>query len=124
MAKTLEERLDWLFEKKKEISAVNEQKAALQKEYDEEEYLVCEIMAEQGIRSLGIDKCSATFKVEKYPRVEDIESFVTWCAENNLGNMLQKRVSKAVFDEYFNDTGEYPTGIDVYDKSSLLIRKR
>lgn len=103
---------------------MEEEKSGLQTEYDDQEYLLIQAMQEAGMTTCGISNCTASLKLEKYPKIDDMENFVQWCADNGQAGMLQKRVSKAVFDEFFNLNGEYPEGIDTYDKLTLGLRKR
>lgn len=124
MAKTIEELLDVMYNTRESIRQVEKTKSDLQAIYDEAEYELVQVMQDAGVRSAGIDSCTATLKQEKYPQVVDMGRFVAWCADNNYSNMLQKRVSSAVFKEFFEQSGEYPDGIDTYDKMSVLVRKR
>lgn len=124
MEKTIEELLDFMYTTREEMRELDAQKTDRQKAYDEAEYFLIQKMEESGLKAAGIDKCSCTIKSEAYPQIKDMEGFVAWCADNNRADMLQKRVSKKSFDEYFEQTAEYPEGIDTYDKVTVLLRKR
>lgn len=121
---TIEQLGDSLFDKREEIRELEAQKTTIQKEFDEIEYRMIEKMQDAGLSNAGISRCTFSLKQEAYPQVKDLVAFVKWAAENDKAEMLQKRVSAAVFKEYFESTNEMPDGIDTYDKLTLGMRKR
>lgn len=121
---TIEELGSKLFDMREQIRELEAQKTAIQKEFDETEYAMIQLMQDAGLTNAGIDKCTFSLKTELYPQVKDLGSFVRWAADNDRAEMLQKRVSAAVFREYFESTNEMPEGLDTYDKVTLGIRKR
>lgn len=121
---TIQERLTNLYRIREEIRELDAVKKALQADYEQEEYYLIEKMQAEKVTTAGIANCTASLKQEKYPKVDDMESFVTWCAQNGRADMIQKRISKAAFDEYYATNNEYPDGVDTYDKLTLGLRKR
>jgi hypothetical protein len=120
----IEERIDKLFELRESISALKQEESALQEEYDREEYALIEDMQSAGLSRGGTDRGTVSIKMEKYPQVVDMESFVNWCANNGRPDMIQKRVSTTSFKEYFEQKNEYPDGLDTYDRVKVSLRKR
>lgn len=120
----IEERIDKLFELRENISALKQEESALQEEYDREEYALIEDMQAAGLSRGGTDRGTVSIKMEKYPQVVDMESFVNWCANNGRPDMIQKRVSTTSFKEYFEQKNEYPDGLDTYDRVKVSLRKR
>lgn len=120
----IEERIDKLFELRESISALKQEESALQEEYDREEYALIEDMQAAGLSRGGTDRGTVSIKMEKYPQVVDMESFVNWCANNGRPDMIQKRVSTTSFKEYFEQKNEYPDGLDTYDRVKVSLRKR
>lgn len=120
----IEKRIDKLFELRESISALKQEESALQEEYDREEYALIEDMQAAGLSRGGTDRGTVSIKMEKYPQVVDMESFVNWCANNGRPDMIQKRVSTTSFKEYFEQKNEYPDGLDTYDRAKVSLRKR
>lgn len=113
-----------LFDGREKIRALEAEKTAVQKTFDEIEYVMITKLEEAGLTSAGIDQCTFSLKVEPYPQVKDMALFVKWAADNDKPEMLQKRVSSAVFKEYFEQSNEMPDGLDTYEKKTLGMRKR
>ena len=121
---TIEQLGDALFEGREKIRQLEALKTEEQKRFDEIEYLMITKMEEAGLSSAGISRCTFSLKVEPYPQVKDMALFVKWAADNDKPEMIQKRVSSAVFREYFEQTNELPDGVDTYEKKTLGMRKR
>lgn len=121
---TIEQLGDALFEGRERIRQLEALKTEEQKRFDEIEYLMITKMEEAGLTSAGISRCTFSLKVEPYPQVKDMALFVKWAADNDKPEMIQKRVSSAVFREYFEQTNELPDGVDTYEKKTLGMRKR
>ena len=81
-------------------------------------------MQDAGLSAAGISRCTFSLRAEMYPQVKDLDQFVRWAADNNKTEMLQRRVSAAVFREHFEETHEMPDGLDTYEKVTLGMRKR
>lgn len=110
-----------LRELRKRVSGVEK---AIKAEMDKLDEAVQEEMEELGVEQLATGVCAVTKQVELYPNVSDINALVGWAYENGQAGILQRRVTKGVFDEVFQETGEYPPGINAYNKTKLLVRKR
>lgn len=121
---TIEQLGDALFEGREKIRQLEALKTEEQKRFDEIEYLMITKMEEAGLTGAGISRCTFSLKVEPYPQVKDMALFVKWAADNDKPEMIQKRVSSAVFREYFEQTNELPDGVDTYEKKTLGMRKR
>lgn len=121
---TIEQLGDILFDRREQIRELDAQKVAVQTEFDEVEYLMITKLQEAGLSSAGITRCTFSLKQEMYPQVKDLHALVQWAADNDKSEMLQKRVSAAVFREYYEQTNELPEGLDTYDKLTLSMRKR
>jgi hypothetical protein len=81
------------------------------------------------MEKLGVDKVAsnlgtATRKVDLYPRVEDKDSFVNWCTEHGRFDMATMSVNRAVFKQHFDESNDYPEGVDAYEKATLNFRKK
>lgn len=113
-----------LFEAREEIRELEAKKTEVQKIYDEVEFHMIQKMDGAGLSSAGISKCTFSLKQETYPQVKDLNAFVRWAAGNDKAEMLQRRVSSAVFKEFFAQTNMLPDGIDTYEKMTLGMRKR
>lgn len=85
---------------------------------------ILEFMEGVGLDSVKNDKATLTRSVDMYPNVTDMEAFVKAAYETNMPGLLQKRVSKGAFEEYFEMYGEYPPGTDSYLKTKLNMRRR
>jgi hypothetical protein len=123
-AMTIQELGEFLFHTRNNLREIEEERKAEQAIYDTIEYHMIQKMEAAGLSNAGIKECTFSLKHEMYPQVKDIDAFVKWAADNGKAEMLQRRVSAAVFKEYFEATNEMPDGIDTYDKITLGMRKR
>lgn len=121
---SIEELGTRLFKAREAIRELEAHKSDVQKMYDDMEYVMIQKMQELGLSNAGIPACTFSLKVEMYPQVKDIDAFVKWAADHDKAEMLQRRVSAAVFREYFEQTNEMPEGVDTYEKMTLGMRKR
>ena len=121
---TIEQLGDNLFELREQIRGKEAEKTALQKEFDDVEYHMIQKMEAAGLASAGISRCTFTLKAAVHPQVKDLVAFVRWAAENDKAEMLQRRISSAVFAEYFEQNNMLPDGVDTYEKMTLGMRKR
>lgn len=96
----------------------------VKKEIEEIEYLMIEEMDRLGLDSVKNDKATLTKKVEMYPSVVDLAALIKAAYEHNKPELLQRRVGKAAFEDFFDEFNEYPPGVDVYQKSKLNMRRR
>jgi len=119
----LGEKIDKLYELKVKKDGLTAELSELGKEIYAMEYGLLTEMEDLGIDKVQATKGTATRSVNMYPQVKDKQAFVSWILDNNKVEMIQSRVSAGVFREYFEETGEYPDGIDTYQKSTILFRK-
>ena len=87
-----------------------------------------EMMAIDTMEDVGVDKSatglgSVSLKIDQYPQVKDMNALVNWAHENGRADILQRRVTTSVFAEVFADTGEYPDGVDTYERKTLNYRR-
>lgn len=121
---TIEELGNMLYERREQIRELEAQKTAVQSEFETVEYIMIQKLQEAGLNSAGISRCTFSLKQEQYPQVKDMDAFARWAVEHDKTEMIQKRISSAVFKEYFAATNELPDGVDTYDKMTLSMRKR
>ncbi len=121
---SLGQMIDDLYELKMQRDGVKESLKELEQRIDQLEFNVLKEMEKSGVDKTSTSKATASRKVELYPQVEDINALVTWAYENNRADILQRRVSKGVFDEIYTETSSYPDGINTYNKETLNFRKR
>lgn len=120
----IDERITKLFQYREELTALKAQCSEVQQLIDEEEYHLIQEMERVGVESAGCDLGTARVKIEMYPQIKDQEAFLRWCNTNEKFDMVQKRVSKGSFDEYFKETGEFPDGLETYEKTTLSLRRK
>lgn len=63
-------------------------------------------------------------QVKLYPRIVDHEALGQWAAKFNRFDIFQRRVTASVFEEMYQANGEYPDGMDTYEETKVVIRKR
>lgn len=87
------------------------------------EYAAIQQLEEAGLEKVKTARGSATLKVDMYPQVEDLDAIVKWAYENGRSDILQRRVSPAVFKEIFEQQGVFPDGVKTFQKKTLNYRK-
>lgn len=117
MAKTLREIRDRQGEIKEVEKALNTRKEIIEKR-------IIEKLEEENVNSMSTEYGTLTKVTKLYPSVADYESLRDWVLETGRLDILQKRVTTTVFAEIFEETGEYPDGIDAFDKVSINFRKK
>jgi hypothetical protein len=120
---TVGNKINKLFElraKKGEVQVVLND---LNKEIETLEYAIIQDMENSGLERLSTDSGTVSRTVKLYPKIEDMDAFVKWCADNDRTDMIQKRVNEGSFREYFEQYNMYPEGLDAYEKSSLNVRR-
>lgn len=116
----LADKLFELYDKKSEL---DQQRKELQEEIDQlERELIAEMDAED-LPKISSKLGSFTRKTELYPQVQDMDAFVQFAVENGYTSMLQKRINRGPFQEYFEETGMYPDGVDAFIKDTLIRRR-
>ena len=89
-----------------------------------ENMLLTELQAD-GVDTISINGVGTVYiTTTDYPQVIDMDAFVTWCAENNRADMIQKRVSSTAFKQYLEETNEYPDGVNSYVKETVNLRRK
>lgn len=116
--------IDRIFELRKEKDELAAQVSDINVEIEELQYRATTMMQEEGIEKTSTENGSVSLKVEQYPNVKDLDALVNWAYQNGKPDILQRRISKSVFDEVFEATGEYPDGTDAYPKVSLNYRRK
>ena len=119
----LGELADSLFGLREQKSNLKAELSDIEKDISEVEYKLISAMEDTGLNQMRSNLGLVTKKVAMYPQVDDIAPLVKWAFENGRPELLQRRVSKSVFDEILNDTGEMPDGVKVYDKKTLNYTK-
>ena len=116
-------KLDKLRELKIAKSELKAKENETNAEIDKIEYELINDMEEVGVDQVRSSAGTASLKAEMYPSVESIGDLVNWAYETGTPEILQRRISKSVFDEYFEKNGLYPDGVSVYLKKSINFRK-
>ena len=116
--------IDKIFELRQKKDDINAELKELNAEINDLEYQAICAMDDAGLDKTSTGSGSVSMKIEQYPNVTDLNSLVNWAFENGKPEILQRRVSKGVFKEYFEETGEYPDGIDTFEKKTLNYRRR
>jgi|LGOV01.1.fsa_nt_gb hypothetical protein len=88
------------------------------------EYDLITDMEESGETKFATAYGTVSITTKLYPQITDMGAFVKFMHDNNRGDFVQKRPSAPAFREYFKLTGEYPEGLDAFDKTTLSFRKR
>ncbi len=116
--------IDNIFALRNEKDELQSRISDINGQIDELQYKAVTMMQEEGLDKTSTSIGSVSLKIEQYPNVKDIGALVDWAYTNGKPEILQRRVSKTVFDEYFQETGEYPDGIDTYEKATLNYRRK
>lgn len=124
MGQNLGDKIDRLYDINAEIDELKSRLSDLNKDKDALEYQILQDMENIGVDKVRGSKGTASMKVDLYPQVKDMEALVNWASETGNTAILQKRVSSGVFKEYFEQNGEYPPGIEAYNKSTLNFRRQ
>lgn len=101
-----------------------EQTKAINGELSALEFKLIEEMTDSGESKFSTGFGTVSIKTALHPQVIDMEAFVKFVMENDKPEFLQKKVNSAVFREYFEENGEYPEGIDAYERTTLSFRKK
>lgn len=119
----LGEKIEQLYNLRAAKDQLNAKLSDINKDIDSLEFEIITSMEDAGIEKTTTPFGTATRKVDLYPQIKDKRAFVQWMADNDKAEMIQSRVSKAVFDEYFTQEGAYPDGVDTYNKQTLSFRR-
>lgn len=122
-ASTLGGMIDELFELRAQKEALALQEKALNARIEQATYAILTNMESEDLPKASGTLGTVSRKLELYPSVVDMPSFMQWCVETGNTHMVQKRVSSAAFKEYFAANNEYPDGLDAFEKASLNVRR-
>ena len=113
---------------------LRDQRSQLKQAYDEEdatlkakmEKLETWLMAQMqatGARQLGSTVGTAYQQTVMKGNCSDWPTFWGWLAENQRFDMMEKRISVKTIQEYYQESGELPPGINVSPELRVVIRK-
>jgi hypothetical protein len=77
----------------------------------------------QGQKNARVDSGTAFLQTDTSVTVQDWDTVIGFIKEHGLFEMLERRVSKGVVQEYIESTGEIPPGVKVSSEISCHIRK-
>ena len=113
---------------------LREQRSTLKKAYDDEDTLLKDKMAKletwlmtqmqnTGSTQLGSPNGTAYQQTVFKGNCSDWPTFWGWLAQNGRFDMMEKRVSVKTIQEYYQESGELPPGINVSPELRVVIRK-
>lgn len=113
---------------------LRESRSVLKKAYEEEDGVIKQKMerletwlmtkmTETGAKQLGSDHGTAYQQTVFKGNCSDWSSFWEWLAENKRFDMVEHRVSVKTIQEYYQETGEMPPGINVSPELKVVVRK-
>ena len=120
---TLGMKTSKLFELREKKAEVNAVLSEINKDIEDLEYRIGQEMESTGLDKMSVAEGTVSRTVKLYPKIEDMETFIKWCADNDRTDMIQKRVNEGSFREFFEQNNMYPEGLDAYEKSSLNVRR-
>lgn len=103
---------------------INEQLKLINGEISVIEEELIGIMEEQEIKKFTTDDGTFSLKTSMYAGIEDMKSFIDWIQKTENIGFIQKRASNKSIEEYFEETGILPPGINTYMKTSISTRKK
>lgn len=121
---TLGQKLDAAFDLKFRIEDLERQAKELKADYDVVKIEILNEMQDKDLEKIECAYGSATFKSEPYPNIKDHMAFFEWVAETRRFEFLEKRCSRSAVKDMLTNEGSLPTGIDVFMKADLTIRKK
>lgn len=77
----------------------------------------------QGQKNARVDSGTAFLQTDTSVTVQDWDTVIAFIKEHGLFELLERRVSKGVVQEYIESTGEIPPGVKVVSEISCHIRK-
>ena len=77
----------------------------------------------QGLKNFKADTGTAFLKEVTSTTVEDWNVTLPFIKEKELWDMLEKRVSKSVVEDYIESTGEIPPGVNVKRETVVQVRR-
>lgn len=116
--------IEYLRKLKDEKDRKMEELKALNADIEQQERNLIDRLELDGLDTVSIRGIGTAFITTKdYPQVEDMESFVKWCYENNRIDMIQKRISSTAYNQYVQEENIMPEGTKVFQKATLNFRR-
>ena len=100
-----------------------EELAPLREKLERLEAWLLSMLNRQGVESTRTDAGTAYKSVRTSAKVVDWEATLAFIQENELWHMLEHRVSKTAIEEYAEQTGAVPPGIDVVQELRVNVRR-
>ncbi len=113
---------------------LRDQRSALKKAYEDEdgvlkvkmerlETWLMETMQQTGTTQLGSAHGTAYMQTQYKASCGDWPSFWQWIADNGRFDMLEKRVSSKTVNEFIEETGDAPPGVNVASELKVVVRR-
>ena len=96
---------------------------ALKLQQDKLETYLLGMMQKTGADNLGSPNGTAYKQVKTKGSASDWSTAWDWMAENKRLDMLEKRVSVKVVQEYYEETGTLPPGIVIDQELKVIVRR-
>lgn len=80
-------------------------------------------LQQQGLQNFKAATGTAFLKEVTSTTVENWEATLPFIQEKGLWDMLEKRVSKSVVEDYIESTGEIPPGVSVKRETVVQVRR-
>lgn len=103
---------------------LREQEKKINEEMDKVNDEILSLMEIEELTSAAGDLATAHRKVDVYPRVVDKEAFVGWLYTNKKFEFFHSKVNQAPVREMLENENKIPDGIETYNKSTILLRKK
>lgn len=80
-------------------------------------------LQEQGLQNFKATTGTAFLKEVTSVTVENWEATLPFIKDKDMWDMLEKRVSKSVVEDYIESTGEIPPGVSVKRETVVQVRR-
>ncbi len=121
---TSSDLLDEMYEIRENYRALDKESEALKATWKEKEAELITLFHQQGVDMSRSDFATGSLKTETVAKVEDPARFKTWLLRFKHLELLQMRISNAVYRELMEDRQEEVPGLESFKKESILLRKR
>lgn len=113
---------------------LRESRSTLKKEYDNADLALKEKMDKlevwlmSNMKAMNATQIGSTYGTAYQQTVfkgncSDWPTFWNWLAENGRFDMMEKRISTKTIQEYYQESGEMPPGINVSPELRVVVRK-
>ena len=113
---------------------LRDQRSELKKAYEQEDEILkgkmerletwlMETMQKSGAKQLGSEHGTAYLQTQYKASCSDWSTFWQFIADNGRFDMLEKRVSSKTVNEYIEETGEAPPGVNVSSELKVVVRR-